>query len=62
MANQRNGSPISLRRLGKAALIRLFFATYQRFPPALVDLYRTVGKQEMVRRNVREVLRRARPK
>jgi hypothetical protein len=57
MANQRNVSLISLRRLGKTALIRHFFATQKRFTPAFVDLYRTVDQQDMVLRIVREVLR-----
>lgn len=57
MANQRNVSLISLRRLGKTALIRHFFAAQRRFIPVFVDLYRTTDQQGMVLRIVEESLR-----
>ncbi len=56
MANQRNVSLISLRRLGKTALVRHFFAGQRRFTPVFVDLYRTVDQQDMVLRIVRETV------
>lgn len=40
MTNQRNVTLISLRRLGKTALIRHFFASERRFTAAFVDLDR----------------------
>lgn len=58
MANQRNVSLISLRRLGKTALIRHFFAGQHKFTPVFVDLYRTVDQQDMVLRIVRETVAR----
>ena len=57
MANQRNVTLISLRRLGKTALLRHFFAGQRRFAPAFVDLYRTTDQQEMVLRIAQEALR-----
>lgn len=57
MANQRNVTLISLRRLGKTALIRQFFASQRRFAPAFVDLYRTTDQQDMVLRIAQETLR-----
>lgn len=57
MANQRNVSLISLRRLGKTALVRHFFASQRRFIPVFVDLYRTTDQQSMVLRIVQESLR-----
>lgn len=57
MANQRNVSLISLRRLGKTALIRHFFASQRRFVPVFVDLYRTTDQESMVLRIVQESLR-----
>lgn len=59
MANQRNVSLISLRRLGKTALLRHFFATQKKFTPVFVDLYRTTDQQEMVLRMVGETIKQA---
>ncbi len=57
MANQRNVTIISLRRLGKTALIRHFFATQRKFIPVFVDLYRTTDQAGMVLRIVQEALK-----
>ncbi|MBS1943860.1 MAG: ATP-binding protein [Bacteroidetes bacterium] len=57
MANQRNVTIISLRRLGKTALIRHFFANQRRFTPIFTDLYRTTNQEEMVQRIVQEAVR-----
>lgn len=57
MANQRNVSLISLRRLGKTALIRHFFATQRKFTPVFADLYRTIDQQDMVVRIVTETIK-----
>jgi uncharacterized protein len=57
MANQRNVTIISLRRLGKTALIRHLFHSQRRFSPVFVDLYRTTSQPEMVRRIVEETLK-----
>lgn len=57
MANQRNVTIISLRRLGKTALIRHFFASQRKFIPVFVDLYRTTDQEGMVLRIVQESLR-----
>lgn len=57
MANQRNVTIISLRRLGKTALIRHFFASQSNFIPIFVDLYRTTDQEGMVLRIVEEALR-----
>ena len=57
MANQRNVTIISLRRLGKTALIRHFFASQRKFTPVFVDLYRTTDQEGMVVRMVQESLR-----
>jgi uncharacterized protein len=57
MANQRNVTIISLRRLGKTALIRHFFASQRKFTPVFVDLYRTTDQEGMVLRIVQESLR-----
>lgn len=57
MANRRNVTIISLRRLGKTALIRHFFAGQRKFTPVFVDLYRTTEQEGMVLRIVQEVLR-----
>lgn len=57
MANQRNVTIISLRRLGKTALIRHFFASQRKFIPVFVDLYRTADQEGMVLRIVQEALR-----
>lgn len=57
MTNQRNVTLISLRRLGKTALIRHFFASERRFTAAFVDLYRTTNQQDMVLRIAQETLR-----
>lgn len=57
MANQRNVTIISLRRLGKTALLRHFFANQRRFTPVFVDLYRTVDQAGMVVRIVQEAVR-----
>jgi len=59
MANQRNVTIISLRRLGKTALIRHFFASQRKFIPVFVDLYRTTDQESMVLRIVQESLRQA---
>ncbi len=55
--NQRNVTIISLRRLGKTALIRHFFASQRKFIPVFVDLYRTTDQEGMVLRIVQESLR-----
>ena len=57
MANQRNVTIISLRRLGKTALIRHFFASQRKFIPVFVDLYRTTDQAGMVLRIVQEALK-----
>ncbi len=57
MANQRNVTIISLRRLGKTALIRHFFAAQRKLIPVFVDLYRTTDQGGMVLRIVQEALR-----
>lgn len=57
VANQRNVTIISLRRLGKTALIRHFFASQRKFIPVFVDLYRTIDQEGMVVRIVQESLR-----
>lgn len=57
VANQRNVTIISLRRLGKTALIRHFFASQRKFIPVFVDLYRTTDQEGMVLRIVQESLR-----
>lgn len=57
MANQRNVTLISLRRLGKTALIRHFFASQRKFIPVFVDLYRTTCQQDMVLRIVQEAIK-----
>ncbi len=57
MANQRNVTIISLRRLGKTALIRHFFASQRKFTPVFVDLYRTTDQEGMVLRIVQESLK-----
>lgn len=57
MANRRNVTIISLRRLGKTALIRHFFADQRKFTPVFVDLYRTTDQEGMVLRIVQEALR-----
>lgn len=57
MANQRNVTIISLRRLGKTALIRHFFASQRKFIPVFVDLYRTTDQEGMVLRIVQEALK-----
>ena len=57
MANQRNVTLISLRRLGKTALIRHFFASQRKFIPVFVDLYRTTDQESMVLRIVQEALK-----
>jgi hypothetical protein len=57
MANQRNVTIISLRRLGKTALIRHFFASQRKFIPVFVDLYRTTDQAGMVLLIVREALK-----
>ncbi len=57
MANQRNVTIISLRRLGKTALIRHFFASQRKFIPVFVDLYRTTDQSGMVLRIVEEALK-----
>lgn len=57
MANQRNVTLISLRRLGKTALIRHFFASQRRLIPVFVDLYRTTDQQGMVLRIVQEAVK-----
>jgi len=57
MANQRNVTIISLRRLGKTALIRHFFASQRKFIPVFVDLYRTTDQEGMVLRIVQETMK-----
>jgi hypothetical protein len=57
MANQRNVTIISLRRLGKTALIRHFFASQRKFIPVFVDLYRTTDQAGMVLLIVQEALK-----
>lgn len=57
MANQRNVTIISLRRLGKTALVRHFFTSQRKFIPVFVDLYRTTDQEGMVLRIVEEALR-----
>lgn len=57
MANRRNVSVISLRRIGKTALIRHLFATQRKFTPVFVDLYRTVDQDGMVLRIAEETFR-----
>lgn len=56
-ANQRNVTIISLRRLGKTALVRHFFASQRKFTPVFVDLYRTTDQADMVLRIVQEAVR-----
>ena len=57
MANRRNVSVISLRRLGKTALIRHLFASQRKFIPVFVDLYRTEDQQGMVMRMAEETFK-----
>lgn len=57
MANQRNVTIISLRRLGKTALIRHFLSDHSRCIPVFVDLYRTTDQAGMVLRIVQEALK-----
>ncbi len=57
MANQRNVTIISLRRLGKTALIRHFFASQRKFVPVFVDLYRAPDQAGMVLLIVQEALK-----
>lgn len=57
MANQRNVTLISLRRLGKTALVRHFFASQRKATPVFVDLYRTTDQAGMVLLIVQEALR-----
>jgi uncharacterized protein len=57
MANQRNVTIISLRRLGKTAFIRHFFASQRKFIPVFVDLYRTTDQAGMVLLIVQEALK-----
>ncbi len=57
MANQRNVTLISLRRLGKTALLRHFFASQRRFTPVFVDLYRTTDQESLVLRIAEEVVK-----
>ena len=57
MANRRNVSVISLRRIGKTALIRHLFASQRKFTPVFVDLYRTENQQDMVMRLAEETFK-----
>ena len=57
MNNGRNVTIISLRRLGKSALIRHFFAVQRGCIPVFVDLYRTTDQADMVQRIVAESLK-----
>lgn len=57
MANRRNVSIISLRRIGKTALIRHLFASQRKFIPVFVDLYRTEDQESMVMRLAEETFR-----
>ncbi|MBP8822223.1 MAG: ATP-binding protein [Flavobacteriales bacterium] len=57
MANQRNVTLISLRRLGKTALVRHFFASQRKATPVFVDLYRTTDQAGMVQMIVQEAVR-----
>ncbi len=55
--NQRNVTIISLRRLGKTALIRHYFSGPVKFIPVFVDIYRTTDQQGMILRIVEETLK-----
>lgn len=57
MHNERNVTIISLRRLGKSALIRHLFASQRGCIPVFVDLYRTTDQAGMVARIVAESLK-----
>lgn len=56
LANQRNVTIISSRRLGKTALIRHFLANQRKFIPVFVDLYRMIDQEGIVLRIVQESL------
>jgi hypothetical protein len=57
MANRRNVSIISLRRLGKTSLIKHLFNSQRKFKPIFIDIYRSTDQKEMIMRLIEECIR-----
>lgn len=55
--NQRNVCIISLRRLGKSALIAHLFRTQRKFIPVFIDIYGTRSTEQLVLKIIAETVR-----
>ncbi|NNC82057.1 MAG: ATP-binding protein [Flavobacteriales bacterium] len=56
MANQRNVRLISLRKLGKSALLHHFFKNQRKYVTVYLDIYRIRSEEEFIQKLVEEVV------